>query len=390
MHVCTCCIKYPNILVYMDAMFFDWLSIEQDFGYQLPILGDVAYQRVHLQSGEASSLSQPVFQHKGSFCDVVSILIRGSLLRMTGNPSRWGRVDNLFGLTSVDACVCVFNSILLDLGLPLFTKCTRIFPSQTKENDRVRLISDGAIVKELHITTNKSVGNGNEDDYISALSTQPYRNSLPRLHSNGKSVDWLSKKGNVNLIYPCVYNKASELELHSLSKIKNKFGIDSSEYKYLLNVIDYCRESGIVRFEQKLKSRFLQRKGLCYWGLSDYSSLKLLQDEFVELDKKISVTSMDFETISEHLISQGVVDSLRSANTTAMYAIQWMYGHSFDLNKKQVQTHRARLRKIGIDIAQKCNISKFSPVVVKHTREITVSDCVIPSWYIKSSHLRVA
>ncbi|EGY3901384.1 phage/plasmid replication domain-containing protein, partial [Escherichia coli] len=134
-------------------MFFDWLSIEQDFGYQLPILGDVAYQRVHLQSGEASSLSQPVFQHKGSFCDVVSILIRGSLLRMTGNPSRWGRVDNLFGLTSVDACVCVFNSILLDLGLPLFTKCTRIFPSQTKENDRVRLISDGAIVKELHITT---------------------------------------------------------------------------------------------------------------------------------------------------------------------------------------------------------------------------------------------
>ncbi|HBE2517257.1 TPA: DNA replication protein, partial [Escherichia coli] len=72
------------------------------------------------------------------------------------------------------------------------------------------------------------------------------------------------------------------------------------------------------------------------------------------------------------------------------YAIQWMHGHSFDLNKKQVQTHRARLRKIGIDIAQKCNISKFSPVVVKHTREITVSDCVIPSWYIKSSHLRVA
>jgi hypothetical protein len=44
-------------------MFFDWLSIEQDFGYQLPILADVAYQRIHLESGEASALSQPTFQH---------------------------------------------------------------------------------------------------------------------------------------------------------------------------------------------------------------------------------------------------------------------------------------------------------------------------------------
>ncbi|EKU4731169.1 Replication-associated protein G2P, partial [Citrobacter freundii] len=53
---------------------------------------------------------------------------------------------------------------------------------------------------------------------MSGLSTQPYRNSVPRLHSNGKSVDWLSKKGNVNLIYPTVYNKAHEMELHSLTK----------------------------------------------------------------------------------------------------------------------------------------------------------------------------
>lgn len=28
-------------------MFFDWLTIEQDFGFQLPILSDVAYQRIH-------------------------------------------------------------------------------------------------------------------------------------------------------------------------------------------------------------------------------------------------------------------------------------------------------------------------------------------------------
>ncbi|MCV5539306.1 phage/plasmid replication protein, partial [Escherichia coli] len=109
---------------------------------------------------------------------------------------------------------------------------------------------------------------------------------------------------------------------------------------------------------------------LCYWGLSDYSLLNKLHSEFLELDEKLSVNAMDFETISEHLISRGVVDTTRAANTTAMYAIQWFHGHSFDLNKRQVKQHRARLRMIGIDIAQKCNVSKFSPVVVKQTREI--------------------
>ncbi|MGK3122486.1 phage/plasmid replication protein [Candidatus Pantoea formicae] len=371
-------------------MFYDWLTIEQDFGYQLPILSDVAYQRIHLESGEASALNQPTFQHKGSFCDVVSISIRGSVLKMSGNPSKWGRLDNLFGLASVDACVSVYNQILSDLGLPAFTKCTKTMFSQAKEGEKARLISDGAIIRELHITSNRAVGKGNEDDYISGLSTQPYRNSVPRLHSNGKSVDWLSKQGNVNLIYPTVYNKSHEIRLHSLTKIKNKFSEESTEYKYILDVISYCNENGIVRFEQKLKSRYLQKNSLVFWGLSDYTRLNQLHSDFLQLDEKLSVTAMDFETISEHLISEGVVDTTRAANTTAMYAIQWFHGHSFDLNKKAVQTHRARLRKIGIDIGQRCNVAKFSPVVVRETREIKVSDCIVPNWYVKPSHLRVA
>lgn len=369
-------------------MFFDWLSIEQDFGYQLPILSDVAYQRIHLDSGEASALSQPTFQHRGSFCDVVSISIRGSVLKMTGNPSRWGRLDNLFGLPTIDACVFVYNNILIDLGLPTFTKCTKTMFTQTKESQKTHTVSDGAIIREIHITSNRAVGKGNEDDYISGLSTQPYRNSIPRLHSNGKSVDWLSKKGNINLIYPTVYNKAHEIEIHNLIKIKNKFSNSSLEYKYLLDVIEYCKLSGIVRFEQKLKSRFLQKKSLTYWGLSDYSLLAKLHDDFLNLDKKLSVNAMDFETISEQLLNQGVVDTTRAANTTAMYAIQWFQGHSFDFNKRQVKSHRARLRKIGIDIAQKCNISKFSPVIVKNVREIVVSECLIPDWYKKPVYLK--
>lgn len=371
-------------------MFFDWLTIEQDFGTQLPILGDIAYQRIHIDSGEASSLNQPIFLHKGSFCDQISISIRGSLLKVSGNPSRWGRLDNLFGLETIDSCISVYNNILTSLGLPIFTKCTRRMYLQTKENEKIKVTSDGAIIKEIHITSNISVGEGNEDHYISGISTLPYRHSLPRLHSNGKSVDWLSKQGNAHLIYPTVYNKEHELRLHSLNKIKNKFGENSKEYKYLIRVIDYCKTNGVVRFEQKLKSRFLQKKNLSYWGISDYHELNDLHNEFINLDSKLSVTAMDFDTISEHLLNEGVVETTRSANTTAMYAIQWMHGHSFDFNKSQVKTHRARLRKIGIDIAQKCDISKFSPVFIRNKRELVASNCIIPNWYYKPKYLYAA
>ena len=110
-----------------------------------------------------------------------------------------------------------------------------------------------------------------ETDYIAGLSTLRYRNSVPRLHSDGHTVDWLSKLGNAELIYPSVYDKAYELSLHLLSKVKNKFTDDSEEYRYIKRVIEYCHSNGIVRFEQKLKRKYLQRKKMFLWGLTDYS-----------------------------------------------------------------------------------------------------------------------
>ncbi|HAT2715964.1 TPA: DNA replication protein [Aeromonas hydrophila] len=172
------------------------------------------------------------------------------------------------------------------------------------------------------------------------------------------------------------------MELHSLGKIARKFGDDSNEMRHLQNIIGYCRSVGLVRFEQKLKSRYLQRNNLQYWGLSDYSPLETLMNDFINIDQKLSVTSMDFETISERLLTLGIVDTTRAANTTAMYALQWMHGQNFDLSKTQIQTHRARLRKIGIDIATKCNISKFSPIFVTARREVKSNIAVPPSWYV--------
>lgn len=362
--------------------------MEQDFGFQLPLLDGNAYARLVVEGGEvveSGSLSSPAFSHKGSHCDSVLIKVNGSSIRMSGNPSRWGRIENLWGYTSVDPMVSVYNAILRDIygncdRIPQFTKCTKLYYAQGSACEVIG--ADGAIIRELHVTENISVGAGNERDYISGLSTLRYRHSGPRLHPDGNTVDWLTKLGNADLIYPSVYNKGYEMELHSLGKIARKFGDDSNEMRHLQNIIGYCRSVGLVRFEQKLKSRYLQRNDLQYWGLSDYSPLETLMNDFINIDQKLSVTSMDFETISERLLTLGIVDTTRAANTTAMYALQWMHGQNFDLSKTQIQTHRARLRKIGIDIATKCNVSKFSPIFVTARREVKSNIAVPPNWYV--------
>lgn len=367
--------------------FYDWLSIYQDFDFELPLVSDRAYQNIDVETGEGGAICQPGWQHEGSFCTSIRIQISGNRLTVSGNPSRYGRLDNLFGLQSLDDCVHVYNRILRALGLPEFTKCTRVWQFTDKVGGaaKMRTMSDGAVIKELHVTSNRGVGAGCVDDYLKGVSTLSYRNSVPRLHTNGKTVDWHSKSGNSGtLLYPSVYNKAHELSLHSLPKFIKKYGVESDEVTYLKKVIQFCEEQGIARFEQKIKGRMLTRMNARFWGLFDESVFTPLQRQFLSIDERLQVTSMTIEGISERLLRLGVVDTTRAANTTALYAIQWMHGQTFDLGKSAVQTHRARLRKVGIDIGTTCNISRFSPVYVKQAKEVVVSEVSAPDWYRKA------
>ena len=375
------------------GFFCDWLAIEQDFGFQIPettirSIFDFGMIGIHLETGEIQSgIRTGKYHHKGSYCDEVSIKISGSVIRMEGNPSRWGRVENVFGFEFVDSCVNCFNNILFSLKLPLFTRCTEIFHRQGKDGEKVQKFSNGAIIKRLDITTNLAVGAGNERTFLKALSQMRYRNSIGRLHINGLTVDWLSDRGNANLIYPSCYVKHEEMRLHSYDKIKNKFGENSKEFQYYKKVYEYCEKNGVVRFEQKLKSRYLQRENLCYWGLSDFSKLDVLQKEFIEMHKKLSVNEVKLESIAEELVTKGVVDTLRKANTTAFYAMKWASGQDLGLQNRQYETHRARLRKIGIDIANPCNLDNFQAVRVVSCKEILVRPFKAPDFYIFPSNL---
>ncbi len=353
----------------------------QDHDSALPVIGDRVIQHIDAESGELLSTSQPTVQHVGSYCTSIQVRVSGDRVTVSGNPSRFGRLDNLFGFTSLDDCVAIYNQILLGLGLPLFTMCTRTWPVTGSDGKRVNLVTDGAVVTEIHLTTNRAVGEGAEQDYLRGLSTQRYRNSIPNLYTNGCTLDWKTKKGNARFIYASAYVKANEMRLHTLEKVRRKYGEQSVEFKYLQDVAQYCDRSGVVRFEQKIKSAYLRKHGLSFYGLLDFNHFTGLHDDFLRIDDRLQVESMTIENISERLLRLGIVANVKAANTTTMYAMQWMTGMVFDSSRSQHRTHRARLRKIGIDIAQPCDITRHSPVYVRKVRTVEVRDLAPPSWY---------
>ncbi|ARA80928.1 phage/plasmid replication protein [Pseudomonas amygdali] len=374
-------------------MFIDWLSISQEHDHDLPVVCDVQFLTVDTLSGDVISTKQPKFKHTESYSTSVTIHVQGRKIRIDGNPSRIGRLDNLFGFTNIDQCVSVYNALLAQYGLPAFTRCTKVYlrdgASGAKSGD---LVADGAKIERIDLTTNVSLGEGNCLAYLRGISSQRIGHSIGFLYPNGRTVTW-TPKGNGQggrLQYRKAYDKSFEMDQNSLPKIKRAFGENSQEYAYVKQVRDYCASNGVVRMEQELKNEYLKREGLAYWGMFNESRLTTIHNEFLGLDQRMKVTAMDLMSIADKLIEEGVCKGRASANATASQAILWMSGSPHGISQRAFETHAARLNRIGINIRNACDTSRYAPFFVRQCREVTKSALSIPAWYRRPNHLQLA
>jgi hypothetical protein len=372
-------------------MFIDWLTISQEHAFDLPVVCDVFTLTVDANTNEVLSTNQPRFKHEASHSTSVTIHVQGRRIRVEGNPSRIGRLDNLFGFTTIEQCVSVYNGLLAEYGLPAFTRCTVVNLRQGESGAKAGdWIADGAKIERIDLTTNLAMGEGNALAYLRGVSSQRIGHSIGFLYPNGRTVSW-TPKGNGKggrLQYRKAYDKAFEMDQNILPKIKRLYGDQSPEFAYVSRVRNYCAEQGVVRMEQELKSEFLQRECLSYWGLINERRFAELHDEFLKIDERLKVTAMDIVSISGQLVAEGLCPNLRSARTTASYALEWMTGAQLDFKKKQVNTHAALLNKIGINIRNACDTSRFAPVFVRQCREIEKQPLLMPTWYQRPNHLQ--
>jgi len=181
----------------------DWLTMYQDHGgtavlpvvsvgveqgaagvtvEPLPVICRHTFQRTDTETGAVDEFRSPR-QFQGSFSTSISVRCDGRRVEVSGNPSKFCRLDNLFGYRTLDSAVAVFNAVLAHLGLPPFTRATYYRPLQSR-TDKHDFVTDGAVFTRFDLTVNHAVGDPRQvRPFIRAISSQSIQGALGHLSS---------------------------------------------------------------------------------------------------------------------------------------------------------------------------------------------------------------
>ncbi|MDE1359222.1 phage/plasmid replication protein, II/X family, partial [Vibrio aestuarianus] len=299
----------------------------------------------------------------GSYSTKLTIRCNGNRVRVEGNPSRWQRMDNLFGLNTLDDCVDIYNHVLARYDLPAFTKNTRLFHRQTPDGKSSSLFGDGAEITLIDWTQNHMVGQGKEASFIRGMSSmQIGRGREPKLYPNGMTCNWgeASEWAMTKL-----YCKAFELKKHLKKNKRKKDGTTLEQLHYVEQLIAYCEEQGVVREEHSLRQKLLKRHNLQFYGLVTEQDFHAHLTDIENAMKTLHATHDTHQSIAHQLVEAGAVDTLRKANATLSYFTMWQHGSDLReiLNRSQFFEHKARLKQIGIDISRPFDVSRMCPTL---------------------------
>jgi II/X family phage/plasmid replication protein len=371
-----------------DGWFIDKLNMWQVHGDELPFIGKHGAINFDLLTGETSDAlvingKLPVLS---SYSTSLRVHCNGSRVFIEGNPSRFGRMENLFGFSSFDDCVSVYNRVLNELGLPPFTTGRFEF-LQGYENDKAKKTYTGAHIAHVDITKNHIVGDNNCYAFLKALSTLTLPNGKePFLYPNGATLDWSTSKCGRGSSWD--YSKVYIKHIDLLDKKKsNTKDASEQDLDYYRQVIEHCQYNGVIREEHSFKAKKLNRYDLQYFGFTDLNRLvthKTLTT-LETLIKTLEVSTMDYTSIADQLLANGVCRSRQSANSTQSFAFAWM--NDPDFNRKtprntQFFEHKKRLLSLGLDISIPFRTDRNVLPMIRNQREITrYSHDQIPSWY---------
>jgi II/X family phage/plasmid replication protein len=363
------------------AFFIDRLFMQQDYlEGGLPLVGRHVIERIDLESGEPlpPSVDQKILE--GSFSTKLTIRCDGHRVRVEGNPSRWQRMDNLFGFKTLDECVAVFNVVLQRFDLPPFTKNTEFFHRQSADGQHSQLVGNGAEITGIDWTVNHQVGQGNEQAFIRGMSSmQIGRGRLPKLYPDGNTCNW--GEGSTWMMTK-LYAKCAELQLHLKKDLRKKDGVSLDRIEYIEKLISYCRQQGVVREEHSIRQAFLKRNNLHFYGHVTESNFYPHLKDIENAMNTIQISHDEHVSIAHQLLAAGAVKTIRQANMTMSYFSMWQHGENLRqiLSDRQYYEHKARLKVIGIDIGQQFDVSRLCPTL-RRSEVIEVRPLQVPDWY---------
>ena len=365
-------------------IFFDWCSISQRHRPgTLPIVGTEYRSSTSLETGELVRETVTGFVHPGSFDTSLHIRSDGSAVSVSGNPSAYDRMDNLFGFSSIHECVDVINNELDRYSLPSFNSdrpqeslvpSFQFLPRSPGMVGRAGFVStngrlaartdtllsdDRARLSRVDLTHNLRTDDARR--FLRHISTYVHHGKPGDLKPDGCSVTWGEGSRRVYIIY---YDKAQDIQrkIAQLHKQKNSRHWHRIEphIDYLTRLKCWCLENGIVRCEVKLKSTELIDRKLIHIESWDYSTMTNVIRPY-QFYNKLNIEQTRFDDIAEFLIERGCTP--RVARQAEMIHSAWIQGK--DVKKLcSTRTTFYRYRKIisliGVDIMNPCDISRIT------------------------------
>lgn len=364
-------------------VFLDWLSIYQDHeAGTLPRVGSELVCYLDLD-GELKRELVKGYQHPGSWDTSLRVRCDGTRVEVSGNPSKYGRLDNLFGFLDVRAAVGVYNRVLAELGLPPFTAMDAPGKARDRQHSRDDGVAyRGARITAVHITKNLAVGRGCERDYLRWASTIVHHGESGKLYPDGNTTTWGEGSERVMIEY---YNKANELRRHRVERTStegHRYCPLEEDEGYRGRLVDWCESQGIVRHEVKLKSKQLVREGLeRIEGWTMERMQEISSKYHIAGRAKGGVGRGSYMDIASELMAMGIKKN--DAQRAQQAALSWMAGYDLRppvLSKSSYYRLRNMLRNVGMDIGAPCNVTAL-PVRVREVevRPLAVDDA--PSWY---------
>lgn len=329
-----------------QPFFIDYLTIRQVHeGGKLPVINGDRVLRID-SDGEIEYTVDTRQGLEGSFDSRVEVRCDGNQVEFSGNISRYGRKDNLFGFSFAETIERI-NSLLATLGLPPFTS-GKLF-----DFNGSGWTWSGARVSRIDLTCNYSTGSMLDSEaLLRNMAGHHIGRQKGSLSANGATVEY--GRGS-KYVYGKLYCKTTELKKHR-SKKSGQHVTDE--------VIQYCERLGIVREEFTLKSRFLLQNNLAFLGAITENKLLEVYMNRTQLQR---LESVKYENMND------LPRALRST-----YA-SWKLGYPIDLAKTTFYRHRLKLLNYGIDISIPNNVHSL-PIRI---RTINLNAVFAPDWYLK-------
>lgn len=356
---------------------YDWLTMSQEHGSGVPKFGDDIMLYQDMETGEIYREVVRGGQHGGSFSTSLRIRCDGNRLEVSGNPSRYGRTDNVFGFRSMAQCVELYNEVLRGLGLPVFTSGQPRVLSHgavLPDGKVVRMSEadpDGARISQVHI--NRGYSAGSRDDLrraVRGLSSQVWHGKPGSLHETGNSCSW-GRRDTVMFGY---YDKGQEFRDHRGKRRGREW---DSEALYCQRLQQWLDDVALLRFEVKLGRKMLARYDLNRLaGWSDARAFELC--ERYDLTKRMGVSVVNFDEVFDELRNQG--ETRRVAQTAQGLVHAWVSGQDVRamFSASVFYRYAALARRCGIDVMAQPDITRASIAV----RSVDLSPIQsVPVWY---------